>query len=152
MKKLMTIAALFTSLVSFASCEKMEIITVADLPAKSQTFLKTHFDGVGVVSVVKEIDGLEKDYKVILENGFSLDFTRSGDWDEVDGRNTVLPDSVLALLPAGIESTVNQFYPDHFIVKVSRDRTGLDKGYDVKLNGDIELEFNDSGVLVELDD
>ncbi len=152
MKKLMTIAALFCTISTFASCEKIEVITEADLPTKSQTFLKTHFDGVGIISIIKETDGLEKDYKVNLENGFTVDFTRSGDWDEVDGHNTVLPESVLALLPAGIGSYVNQYHEGKFIVKVSRDRTGFDKGYDVKLNGGIELEFNDSGVLVEYDD
>ena len=148
----MTIAALFTSLVSFASCEKIEVISPSQLPGRAQTFLKTHFDGVGIVNAMKEIDGLEKDYKVILDNGFSLEFDKSGYWNEVDGRTVVLPDSVLALLPPNIESTVNQFYPDHFIVKVSRDRTGYDKGYDIKVNGGMELEFDEDGNLIELDD
>lgn len=148
MKKIMTVVMLLAVSTLCNACEEVEIVNASKLPKESKAFLKTHFDGVEVTSVVKEIDGLEKDYTVFLQNGFEVDFTRSGAWDEVDGRTQAVPASLLALLPAGIESYVNANFAEHLIVRVNREHYG----YDIGLSGNIELEFTSSGQFFGYDD
>ncbi len=158
MKKLMTIAALMaTTTTAFASCDREDVISVDRLPGESRTFLKTHFDGVNVMSVVREIDGLEKDYSVYLRNGFEINFRRGGAWDEVDGNRNALPASLLGLLPAGIESYVAENYPGRPIVCVNRERWG----YEIEVGsadgadghrGDVELDFTEAGQFMRYDD
>ena len=159
MKKLMTIAALFATTTSFAACDREDVISESRLPSESKTFLRTHFDGVNVISVVREIDGLEKDYSVYLKNGFEVNFRGSGAWDEVEGHRESVPASVLGLLPAGIEAYVSENYPGRPIVKVSRERWGYEievgpaTGADVVGHrGDVELDFTQAGQFFRYDD
>ena len=157
MKKLMTIAALFATTASFAACDREDVIPESKLPNESRAFLRTHFDGVEILSVVREIDGLEKDYSVYLKNGFEVNFRRSGAWDEVKGNTEAVPASVLGLLPGGIESYVAENYPGRPIVKVNRENWG----YEIEVGpaadatghrGDIELDFTEGGQFFRYDD
>ena len=148
MKKLLTILALLATQVGFAACDKTVIIKESDLPEKSRTFLKTHFSGVAITSIVKEIDDFKKDYTVHLQNGFEVDFRGSGEWDEVDGRTNAMPTSVLALLPAKVMPYINENFPDHQIVKINREHFG----YDIEISGGIELEFTLAGDFFNYDD
>jgi hypothetical protein len=160
MKELMTIAALFVMPAAFASCDDEKLITESRLPAESRTFLKTHFDGVAVTSVVKEVDGFEKDYTVYLQNGFEVNFRRSGAWDEVEGhRGDAIPASILGLLPEGIETYTTANYPDRPIVMVNREQWGyeVELGRAVGTDGvatgrSVELDFTQTGDFFRYDD
>ncbi len=154
MKKMMTIAALFASTTAFASCDREDVISEQRLPKESQTFLRTHFGDAEVASVVREIDGLEKDYSVYLKNGYEINFRRSGAWDEVDGNRSAVPASVLSLLPAGIESYVGENYPGRPIVCVNRERWGyeVEVGPAEGARGDLELDFTEAGQFFRYDD
>lgn len=159
MKKLMTIAALFATSVCFASCDREEIISETKLPGESRTFLKTHFEGVSIVSVVKEVDGFEKDYSVYLKNGFEVNFRRSGAWDEVEGHNEAVPASIVELLPARIASHVTENYPDRQIMMVNRENWGyeIELGRAIGTDGiatgnKIELDFTEAGEFFRYDD
>ncbi len=93
MKKFIAIAAtLFLSTTVFTACDREDVISESELPKQSKTFLKTHFDGVPVVRVIKEIDGFDKDYSAYLQNGFEVDFRRSGAWDQVEGHIEAMPE------------------------------------------------------------
>ena len=87
-----------------------------------------------------------------LDNGFEVDFTKSGDWDEIDGTEQrpalPVPQSILDLLPAGIMQYVGQRFPGRQIVKVNRERFG----FEIELNGDIELKLNLNGTFRRIDD
>ncbi|MDR1557305.1 MAG: PepSY-like domain-containing protein [Tannerellaceae bacterium] len=132
----------------FASCDKEEVISETKLPASSQEFIKTHFPNVAVTCVVKETDGVEKDYTVYLANGFDIDFERNGNWDDVDGHINPLPQSVLSLLPAGISEYVSVNFKDYKIVEANKERYG----YEIGLNGEIDLKFNGNGGFIGYDD
>ncbi len=154
MKKLMTIAALFATTASFAACDREDVISESRLPNESRTFLRTHFGDSSVISVVREIDGFEKDYSVYLQNGFEVNFRGSGAWDEVEGHRQAVPASVLGLLPAGIESYVAENYPGRPIVNINRERWG----YEIEIGpiegsrGDLELDFTEAGQFFRYDD
>jgi hypothetical protein len=167
MKKLFTMAALLAATTSaFAACDREDIIPETKLPDESRAFIKTHFDGVAVASVVREIDGFEKDYSVYLKNGFEINFRRSGAWDEVEGHREPLPATIIELLPAGIAEFTAANYPDRPIVAVNRERWG----YEIELgragggddsgsgdghghgDGEIELDFTEAGDFFRYDD
>jgi hypothetical protein len=148
MKKSMTFAALFAAITMLTACDKEDVISESSLPRESRTFLKTHFDGVRIASVVREVDGLEKEYSVWLENGFEINFTRSGDWDEIEGYRETMPASVVDLLPVGIDTWIAGNYPDRPIVKINRERWG----YEIGLQGNVELDFTEAGEFLRYDD
>ncbi len=150
MKKLIYLTAMFVALSMFTSCDKEEDINKSELPSSSREFLDTHFAGVDIIRIQKETDGFEKDYTVYLANGFTVDFRKSGSWDEVNGHINVLPQSVLNLLPAGIAQYVNTNFPDYFIVKVSKEHSP--SGYDIELNNSMGLEFDSNGNIRGFDD
>lgn len=147
MKKLLYFATICVALAMFASCDDEKAISETNLPALSREFLKTHFAGVGTTRIVQEQELFDKDYTAYLANGFEIDFTKSGSWDEIDGHINALPQSILDLLPAEIEQYVNTTFPDCNIVKVNKECFG----YDIELNNDIELEFNSNGEFVKID-
>ncbi|MDR2474725.1 MAG: PepSY-like domain-containing protein [Bacteroidales bacterium] len=148
MKKVMLLVSVLAFATMFAACDKKEIISVAELPASSQVFIKTHFPEVAITHIIKETDGLGKDYTVYLANGFDIDFDKKGNWDDVDGHFTPLPQSVLNLLPAGIMEYVTAYLPNSQIVEANRERYG----YEIGLNGEIDLRFNSNGAFIGYED
>jgi hypothetical protein len=147
MKKLITVAMLFVALAVFTACDHEAVITESKLPLSSREFLKTHFEGITVTRIVKETDSFDKDYTVYLENGFTVDFTKSGNWDEVDGHIRAVPQSILDLLPKGVVQYTDTTFAGNAIVKVNRERYG----YEIELGGDIELAFSASGAFLRFD-
>jgi hypothetical protein len=146
MKKLLFLASMLLAVSMFTSCDDEKIVSESDLPSSSREFLKTHFDGIAVTTVMQERDGIGKEYTVFLSNGFQISFEKKGAWDEVNGFQTELPQSFLALLPAGITQYVANF-PEAKIVDVNKEP----KGYEVKLSNGTELEFDSNGNLIEID-
>ena len=144
MKKILFFAI---AMVLFASCDKEEEIKEKDLPSTSREFLKTHFDGVGITRIVHDKELFDRSYTVWLANGFEIDFTKSGEWDEVDGHIHPVPQSILDLLPSGITQYVTENFPKNFIVKVSKESYG----FEIELNGGLEIEFNSDGSFRKFD-
>jgi hypothetical protein len=135
------------ALAIFASCDKEEVITESKLPSYSKEFLETHFPAVGISHIIKETEGVGKTYTAYLTNGFDVDFTKKGDWNDVDGHLNEVPQSILDLLPSGISEYVNTHFRNPKIVQVNKERYG----YKIGLNYDIDLEFNSKGEFLRID-
>jgi hypothetical protein len=148
MKRTVSLTMFFALLTAFCSCEKEEMITESGLPATSREFINVHFPDVGISMIIKETETFSADYTVYLANGFEIDFTKSGDWDDVDGKYTAIPESILALLPQGIQEYVNNTVRDCYIVEVNKERYG----YEIELSNRIELKFNSQGDFIRIDD
>lgn len=121
-----------------------EVITVNQLPKKSQEFLTKHFPNIKVSFATKDWD----DYKVRLENGVEIEFDRKGEWEEIDNNHKTLPQSIVDLLPKAISNYINIQFPGTAITSVNRDRSG----FDVDLSNDLDLEFDSKGNIKEIDD
>ncbi|MCL1867436.1 MAG: PepSY-like domain-containing protein [Paludibacter sp.] len=147
MKKVMFLAVIFGVSMMFVSCDKEEVISVNNLPASSQEFIKTHFPGVTVTRVMKDTEGLGIDYTAYLANGFDIDFEKNGNWDDVDGHINPVPQSILNLLPSGIVEYVSANLNNYQIVEVNREPYG----YEIGLTGDIDLRFNSQGGFIGYD-
>ena len=117
------------------------VITFDQLPAQAQTLLKQHFADKVVMIVTVDYD----DYTVMYQSGEKVEFNKSGDWKEFECKTSAVPP---ALIPEQIKAHVKATFPGVTILKLDRDR----RGYDIKLNNGLELEYNKKFQVVEIDD
>lgn len=145
MKKLLLIL-MTTTVLSMFGCERVDVpVTFAQLPQKAQTFLNTHFPKVEVSYAIKDVEVAETTYDVVLVNNFKIEFDKNGEWLEVESKTNAVPQ---AIIPANIKNYVSKIYKNTSIFKIGKDR----RGYDIKLNNGLELDFNSKGEVIEIDD
>lgn len=144
MKKLLFTLSLLVATFAFVACDDDDTaINFNELPTVAQTFVQTHFPSQEISLVKQEKDG----YDVYLNNGFEIEFTLTGEWDDVDGRGKEIPTSIIALLPESIPAYVTENYPNQLIVEINKEHFG----YEIDLNNNIELEFDTNGTFLRID-
>lgn len=117
------------------------VITFDQLPAPAQELLKKHFAEKVPLIITVDWD----DYKVIYQSGEKVEFDKKGNWKDLDCKVSRVP---VALIPEQIKANVKATFPGAIIIKLDRDR----RGYDVKLNNGMELEYNKKFQVVDIDD
>ncbi|MEG0807843.1 MAG: PepSY-like domain-containing protein [Alistipes sp.] len=146
MKKLTTLfAALVVVALTTSVFAKGRPITVAELPAAAQQFLKSHFANHEVSYVTMSDELFDKDYKVVLADGCRIEFAKDGTWEEVDCKRGTIP---AAIVPQQISDYMIKHHPKRTISSIERDR----RGYEVKTDNGLELEFNQKFALIEVGD
>ena len=147
MKKLTIIfaslALMASSVAAFAGNDR--IITVAELPAASQQFIKAHFAGVEVSYAKVDEEMFDKDYKVVFVNGSKVEFAKDGQWKEVDCKYGEVP---AAVVPQQIRDYVAKNFAGRKIVSIDRDK----RDWEVKLDNGLDLKFDLQFRLIEIDD
>lgn len=119
---------------------------VSQLPRAAQMFIKHHFPSERVRSVTEEHDWTSTTYEVRFESGGSLDFDRSGAWQEVDCGRMAVPASVV---PRRIADYVKRHYGEGaFVTEIGRGR----RNYGVTLSNGHELTFDRQFRLMQIDD
>jgi len=124
-------------------CGKETILNENDIPTEIKTYVEKHFPGSKILQCVKDKDGLELNYDVIIEGNFKLEFNKKKEIESIDGV-TKLPDSVI---PAKILTYVQTNYSSNFITDWDIDRNDQQ----IELDNDIELKFNKSGDFLRID-
>lgn len=115
------------------------------LPDAAKTFVDSNYKGVGVVYVTKEDDWFRPDYDVMLSNGILLEFSHSGSLKKIEAKKgSISPE----LIPDGIRQYVDRHYPGAGYLEYEVGR----KKYEVRLSNRLELKFNGSFRLIEVDD
>jgi hypothetical protein len=145
MKKifLLLVASIMAVLPMLADNDKM--ITRAELPETAQMFIDKHFANIDILYAKAERDmGVITSYDVMLDSDIKLEFNRKGEWESVDCHRSRVPDS---LLPKGVLDYVNKKFTKAYVVEIERDI----QGYDVKLNNDLDLEFDRDGNFLRID-
>lgn len=135
--------ALILAIFTLVSCEKETMVQEQDLPAEIRTFITTHFPANRILQSVKDRDGLELTYDIILEGNISLEFNRKKQITDIDGI-AKLPDSVI---PSKIIDYVLANYSGSTITGWELD----DRNQQVVLDNGVELEFNMSGDFLRID-
>ncbi|MBK5721625.1 PepSY-like domain-containing protein [Dysgonomonas sp. Marseille-P4677] len=145
MKKILLILSLFVVSFAFVSCDDDDDkkIALTDLPVNAQTFIQTHFPNNEVRLVTKDNDS----YDVYLINGFEIDFDLSGEWDSIDGRGQLVPQSIMELIPANIAVYIKEHFAQGNITEVSKELYGYEIGLNYGL--DIKFDFNGNFLMVE---
>lgn len=140
-----TLAAFAAStLLGLQSCEKGdEIINQSDLPTTSQSFVASAFPEESVVRAEKDYDDGTYTYKVTLSDGTHIEFGKNGEWKDIENRTTGVPASAL---PTKIAEYLSIHYAEYFVVEIERDR-----GYDVELSNNVDLDFDKDGNFVRID-
>ena len=147
MKKILLLTVITMSFVSFSSCEKKTVLSESELPSEIKTYVNTHFSDHSILQVLKDNDGFELTYDVMLTERISLEFNRKKEIIDIDGnRNFGLPNSVI---PEKILTYVQSNYPSNYII--GWERTDY-KNQKVELDNELELLFNKSDDFLRFDD
>lgn len=144
MKKLILI---IVSLAAFMSVVRAEDkpVTFNQLPESARSFIDSNYQSVKLVLATKDDDFIRPEFHVVLENGVALQFDNDGRLEKIASRSGDIP---AAVIPKQITDIVKSHYPDAYIVEYEVDR----KTYEVKLSNRIEITFDSSFRLVEIDD
>lgn len=144
MKKIFAIVAALTF--SLAACaDNDRLISLSELPAQAQTFLRKYFNIADVAYIERERDGFHYDYSIYLNNATEIDFDHQGHLQSVDCKRNPVPQGIV---PELITSFVTLHHPDQFIVEYVIEY----RQQNVELNNGLELVFDSEGHFIRIDD
>ena len=124
-----------------AKADHNQVITYNQLPEAAQTLLKQYFAGKVPLIVTMDWD----DYNIVYESGEKVEFDKQGNWKEIDCKVSRVPSE---LIPEQIKSHIKATFPGATILKLDRNR----RGYEVKLNNGLEVEYNRAFQVIDIDD
>ena len=140
------IALTMISLAAFAAALSADDRPMAfeKLPVAAKEYIQTNFPGEKTTMVTKDDDLIFADYTVMLSNGIKLEFEHSGELTQISS-----PDGIPAeLLPVSIRNYVQTHYPNTGYLDFEIGK----RTYEVKLTNRMELKFNNSFHIIEVDD
>lgn len=141
MKKYLILLVAVLTLGFSAKADHDQVITYNQLPATAQAMLKQQFANKVPLIVTMDWD----DYTIVYESGEKVEFDKQGNWKEIDCRSSFVP---TALIPEQIKANIKTSFPGTTIIKLDRNR----RGYEVKLNNGLEIEFNRAFQVIDIDD
>lgn len=146
MKRILFFAIVILTLGSVtAKADNDRVITKDKLPAASLQFIDKHFPNLKISYVKEECDFLDKNFEVVFTDGTKLEFTRNGEWKEVDCRYSSVPS---AIVPDRIEKYIEEHYAGEKVLQIDRGRYD----YEVKLSNRLELTFDKNFNIIDIDD
>lgn len=131
-------------LLFFSSCENKKAVSESEIPTEITKFVSTHFPDNKIVQTIVEKEAFEKNYEIILDKNYNLEFNKNYEIKSIKGVS-MLPESVI---PASILEYVKANYPQNFIKEWELD----DNRQNIKLDNELELEFDKNGNFIKLDD
>ena len=140
MKKLSIITA-FVAILCFGMSTAMAQNTN---PAITQ-FVEQYFPKATVQMVMPD----EDDIDVVLSDYTKIEFRLNNEWKKVDCEHSTLYTNVPAeLVPEQITTYVTANFPNAIIKKLEKKF----RGWEIELNNGLELKFNNSFKVMEIDD
>ena len=135
--------AIVSTLVLPACAERDRIITISELPATAQAFLK-NFSDKQVSFATIEREGLGKEYDVVFTDGSTVEFNSDGLWHDINCRNSAVPANAV---PAQIKDYVKKNYSNVQIRQIEQFRNG----YEIDLSNGLELKFDKKFRIKDID-
>lgn len=116
------------------------------LPTEARELIANHFPGT-TISYLKVEKGVfnGNSYEVRLADGTELDFNGRGQWTEVETDRSDVP---AGLIPDVVRTYMRQHYGGQHVKKIKHNR----RGYELKLGNGLEVEFDNMGNFLRLDD
>ena len=114
------------------------------LPVAAKEYIQTNFPAEKATMVTKDDDLIFADYTVMLSNGIKLEFEHSGALTQISSPNGIPAE----LVPVSIRNYVQTHYPDAGYLDFEIGK----RTYEVKLTNRMELKFNNSFHIIEVDD
>lgn len=146
MKKI--ILTLMVAVMGILGLEARDVVTrdANVLPAAARQTLTKNFPKQKINHIKVDTDMFgKKDFDVILDNGVEVDFNKAGEWKEVDTGYRGVPAGFI--LPA-IRQYLKANHKGVMVVKIDKDA----RGYELKLDNGLDLEFDRSGRFLRVDD
>lgn len=141
MKKILVLLVAVLTLGFSAKADHDQVITFNQLPADAQTMLKQYFANKVPLVITMDWD----DYTIVYDSGEKVEFDKQGNWKDIDCRSSFVPTE---LIPEQIKANIKTSFPGTTIIKLDRNR----RGYEVKLNNGLEIEFNRDYQVIDIDD
>lgn len=133
-------------LMGLHACAQKTEISVTELPKNAQTFLsKKSFPNQAASYVIKDKEITETEYTVMLSGGTEIEFDEKGEWKEIDGNKSALPDIVI---PTSILNYTTQHYKGVGVEKIEK----KPYGFKIELLNGLEIEFDKQGKFIGVDD
>ena len=146
MKKiLLTLVAVFSIGIVSANAHNDRIINKSQLPISAQQFIDNHFAGIELTYAKEEFNIFFNSYEVRLADGTKIEFTKRGNWEEVNCRFGEVPS---AIIPQPIKDFIDKNHPNVKVILIEKDRND----YEVKLSNRLELKFDKNFNLYDIDD
>ena len=136
---------------SLMACEREIVLPESDVPATIKNYVAQHFAGDPILQSIKDVDGLELTYDVMLKSTTKLEFNRKCEVIKIEApMGGILPNSVI---PTSIREYVEKNYPTARITEWAWDTKGVKRYQDVELNnGTIDLIFDANGTFYRIGD
>lgn len=134
--------AISTAAVCFADDRP---IPVKNLPAAAKVFVKENFPGNDIVYAKIDVEMQKTEYEARLSDGSKVEFDEQGNWKEVDCHFKAVP---AALVPQAVAGYVQEKFPGVAVTRISKKWYG----FEVELQGDLELRFDKDGAFIGYDD
>lgn len=146
MKKIMLTAALLFAGITASLADNDRPITLEQLPAAAQTFLKTHFADLTLAYAVEDPKFVGSEYEVTYTDRTEVEFRPNGEWSSVERRYAAVPASIV---PAQISAYVaKSSFSNQYIKKVERDAYT----WEIELSNGIEIKFDREFHVIDIDD
>lgn len=146
MKKIMLTAALLFAGITASLADNDRPITLEQLPAAAQTFLKTHFADLTLAYAVEDPKFVGSEYEVTYTDRTEVEFRPNGEWSSVERRYAAVPASIV---PAQISAYVaKSSFSNQYIKKVERDAYT----WEIELSNGIEIKFDKEFRVIDIDD
>jgi hypothetical protein len=144
MKKMFSILAVVLAFVSTVWADDKPI-AFNQLPEAAQSFIAENYPAEKIIYATVDDDLIRPDYTVVLESGVKIEFQNDGSLEKISSRQDGIPAEII---PAQIREYVRHHYPGAAYVEYEVGR----KTYEVTLSNRMELKFNSSFAVVEIDD
>ena len=142
----MLTAALLFAGITASLADNDRPITLEQLPAAAQTFLKTHFADLTLAYAVEDPKFVGSEYEVTYTDRTEVDFRPNGEWSSVERRYAAVPASVV---PTQISDYVaKSSFPNQYIKKIERDAYT----WEIELSNGIEIKFDKAFRVIDIDD
>ena len=141
MKKYLFLMVALLTMSFSAKADHDQVITFNQLPEAAQALLKQYFAGKVPLVVTMDWD----DYNIVYDSGEKVEFDKQGNWKEINCKVSCVPSE---LIPEQIKEHINATFPGAIILKLDRNR----RGYEVKLNNGLEVEYDRSFQVIDIDD
>ena len=142
MKKIIFSALVILASAVMGSCRERPV-SFDQLPVAAKTYVSVNFANDKVILAKLDDDLIRPDYEVRLSSGVELKFNNSGALEKISSRGRISPD----LIPVSIREYVSTHYPTAGYLEYE---IGL-RTYEVTLTNGIELKFNSTFHLVEIE-
>lgn len=134
------------AMLTLSATAQERIIEFNQLPKNAQSFVRAYYAEGNVSHVVEESELMSsKEYTLLLVDGTKIEFDRKGNWKEVDSKLNPVPAKIV---PASIHAYIRKSFPNNNIVQISKSS----RKYEAELTNGVDLEFNNKGQFVRIDD